>query len=62
MGIPSKAGTYAIPVKACNATGCTTGTTTLTIGPDQSPCAQHPAAARTAAFYDTLAHLDYSVF
>jgi hypothetical protein len=62
MGIPSKAGTYAIPVKACNATGCTAGTTTLTIGPDQSPCAQNPAAASTVAFRDTLAHLDYSVF
>jgi hypothetical protein len=40
MGIPTSAGTYSIPVKACNATGCTTGTVTLTIGPDQSPCDQ----------------------
>jgi hypothetical protein len=44
MGIPTDPGTYAIPVKACNATGCTTGTVTLTIGPDESPCDQNPAS------------------
>jgi hypothetical protein len=44
MGIPASAGSYAIPVKACNATGCTTGTVTLTIGPDQSPCDQNPSS------------------
>lgn len=47
MGIPTTAGNYSIPVKACNATGCTTGTVKLTIGPDQTPCAQNPAAAVT---------------
>jgi hypothetical protein len=62
MGIPSAAGTYAIPVKACNATGCTTGTTTLTIGPDQSPCAQKPGAASTVAYRDVLARVDYRTF
>ena len=44
MGIPAGAGNYPIPVKACNATGCTTGTVTLTIGPDQTPCADNPAS------------------
>ena len=44
MGIPTGAGNYTIPVKACNATGCTTGSVTLTIGPDQTPCAQNPAS------------------
>jgi hypothetical protein len=60
MGIPSTAGTYPIPVKACNATGCTTGTVTITVGPDQSPCAQKPAS--TVAFHNMLAHLDYVRF
>jgi hypothetical protein len=62
MGIPATAGNYAIPVKACNATGCTTGTVTLSIGPDQSPCAQKPATAATVAFHDVLAHLDHAEF
>jgi hypothetical protein len=44
MGIPASAGNYPIPVKACNATGCTTGTVTLAIGPDQSPCDQDETA------------------
>jgi hypothetical protein len=59
MGIPTTAGNYAIPVKACNATGCTTGTVTLSIGPDQSPCAQRPA---TVAFHDVIAHLEVARF
>jgi hypothetical protein len=59
MGIPSTAGTYAIPVKACNSVGCTTGTVTLAIGPDQSPCSQNPATATTVAFRDVLAHVNY---
>lgn len=58
MGIPSSAGTYAIPVKACNSAGCTTGTVTLAIGPDQSPCSQNPASATDVAFRDVLAHVD----
>jgi len=59
MGIPSAAGTYAIPVKACNSAGCTTGTVTLAIGPSQSPCSQNPATATTVAFHDVLAHVRY---
>jgi len=59
MGIPATAGTYAIPVKACNSAGCTTGTVTLAIGPDQSPCSQNPATATTVAFRDVLAHVSY---
>jgi hypothetical protein len=62
MGIPTTAGNYAIPVKACNAAGCTTGTVTLSIGPDQSPCAQKPATAATVAFHDVLAHLGHAEF
>jgi hypothetical protein len=62
MGIPSTAGTYAIPVKACNSAGCTTGTVTLAIGPSQSPCSQNPATATTVAFRDVLAHMDHAMF
>jgi hypothetical protein len=56
MGIPAAAGTYPIPVKACNATGCTTGTVTLTIGPDQTPCDQNPAS--TVAYVTAHTHVD----
>jgi hypothetical protein len=59
MGIPTAAGNYAIPVKACNATGCSTGTVALSIGPDQSPCVQKPT---TVAFHDVLAHLEFAQF
>ena len=56
MGIPASAGAYTIPVKACNATGCTTGNVTLTIGADQSPCDQNPAS--TVAYVTAHTHLD----
>jgi hypothetical protein len=59
MGIPTAAGNYTIPVKACNATGCSTGSVALSIGPDQSPCAQKPT---TVAFRDVMAHLDFVRF
>jgi hypothetical protein len=61
MGIPSAAGTYTVPVKACNAAGCATGTGTvsLTIGPNQSPCDSKPANAATVSYRAALAHVGY---
>jgi hypothetical protein len=59
MGIPTTAGDYAIAVKACNATGCTTGTVSLTIGPDQTPCDQKPATPATTVA-DAVARADYT--
>jgi hypothetical protein len=43
-GIPTADGVYAATVTACDALGCTPGTVTFAIAPDQAPCDNQPPA------------------